>query len=288
MTFLRLVKWELYKLSRQRASYIGFLLCLAFVIIMLVGFGLSDFRQLKQSARGVDLSRMINAPFFANFTMEIGFFAVMPLLAATLAGSQLAGEAKDGTLRALLVRPPSRVAVFLSKTCATWIWLQALMFFLVGLALLCGLVAFGRGNLTVFVWEFRKQGVWIVEDPEWWKVLLLGSVASTLSLFVVAALAMFLSAITDTPVVAHVGTLGAFFISSILQRLPEQLVGDELRQMLPTSHMNFWHEIYKIWDPVPDSFDHHRFSVDLGWCVAYVVVFLGAGMWWFRRKDVTS
>jgi len=288
LSFLRLVKWELFKLSRQRASYIGFLLCLAFVIVMLVGFGLSDFRQLKASARGLDLKRMITGPFFANFTLEIGFFAVMPLLAATLGGSQLAGEAKDGTLRALLVRPPSRAQVFLAKTLATWLWLQLLMFFLVGLALLCGLVAFGGGNLTVFVWEFRKQGVWIVEDPEWWKVLFLGSVGATLSLFVVASLSMFLSSITDTPVVAHVGTLGAFFISSILQRLPEQLVGDELRQMLPTSHMNFWHEVYRIWDPVPDSFDRHRFFVDVGWCVGFTVVFLGAGLWWFGRKDVTS
>ncbi len=288
MTFFKLVRWELFKLSRQRASYIGFLLCLAFVIVMLVGFGLSDFRMLKQSARGLSVAKMITGPFFANFTLEIGFFAVMPLLAATLGGSQLAGEAKDGTLRALLVRPPSRAQVFLAKAVATWIWLQLLMFFLVGLALLCGLVAFGAGNLTVFVWEFRKQGVWIVEDPDWWKVLLLGSVVATMSLFVVAALSLFLSAITDTPVVAHVGTLGAFFISSILQRLPEQLVGDELRQMLPTSHMNFWHEIYRIWDPVPDSFDRSRFFVDVGWCVAYTTVFLGAGLWWFTRKDVTS
>ena len=39
MSFLRLVKWELFKLSRQRASYIGFVLCLVFCAVTLFGFG---------------------------------------------------------------------------------------------------------------------------------------------------------------------------------------------------------------------------------------------------------
>ncbi len=288
--FFNVLRWELSKLARRRSSYVGFALCVGFCLAVIVGFYWSQWRGLRFWGKGlgVDPVTLINGPFYANYVLLIGFFAVMPLLAATLGGSQIAGEAKDGTLRALLVRPPSRVAVFLSKTIATWIWLQLLFLFLVGLSLLCGIVAFGEGNLTVFVWEFRKMGIWVVESPDWWQVLLLGSIAACASLFVVAALSMFLSTLTDTPVVAHVGTLGAFFISSILQRLPEQLVGDELRQMLPTSHMNFWHEIYKIWDPVPGSFDQARFTVDVVWCVSFVVVFLGAGMWWFARKDVTS
>lgn len=289
MTLLRLVRWELFKLTRQRASYVGFLVCLAFVIVMLVGFQMSSWRTLS-AYQGLpfDPMKMINGPFFAHFTLNIGFFAVLPLIAATVGGSQLAGEAKDGTLRALLVRPPSRAAVFAAKTIATAVWLWLVVAFLAALALAVGTIALGGGDLLVYVWEFRRSWPWIVESPDWALVFLVATLGVTASLFVIAALSLLLTTVTDSPVVAHVGTLGAFFISSVIQRLPDQLVSDRLKAALPTAHMNFWHELYRLWEPAPTGFDPARFWTDVAWCGGFVVAFLGAGLWWFHRKDVTS
>ena len=109
-TLVTALRWELFKLTRQRASYVGFLLCLAFAVVMLIGFSSSHFRFLRGLERlGIDVRSLINGPFFASFSLQIGFFAVLPLLAATLGGNQIAGEAKDGTLRALLVRRRERL-----------------------------------------------------------------------------------------------------------------------------------------------------------------------------------
>jgi ABC-2 type transport system permease protein len=289
MTVLRLVRWELFKIARQRSSYVGFLVCLAFVVVMLVGFGLSNWRTLRRyQDLPFDPLALINGPFFAHFSLQIGFFAVLPLLAATLGGSQIAGEAQAGTLRALLVRPPSRAAVFAAKTIATGLWLQVQVCFLVGLAALVGSVAFGGGDLMVFIWEFRADGPWIVEAPHWWLLLAVAALGAGASLFVIAALSLLLSTLTDSPVVAHVATLGAFFISSVIQRLPEPLIGEELREALPTAHMTFWHELYRLWDPVRGTFDAARFWSDVAWCGGFVAVFLGAGLWWFGRKDITA
>lgn len=289
MTLARLVRWELFKIARQRASYIGFVLCLGFVIVMLVGFGMSQWRNLRRlEGLPFDPLELINGPFFAHFSLQIGFFAVLPLLAATVAGSQIAGEARDGTLRALLVRPPSRAAVFAAKTIATWIWLQMTVFFLVALALLVGRIAFGGGDLLVFIWEFRKQGVWLVDASDWWLLFVVVSLGAGASLFVLAALALMLTTMTDSPVVAHVGTLGAFFISSVIQRLPDQLIADEVRAALPTAHMSFWHELYRFWDPGSGTVDAARFWPDVAWCGGFIVVFLAIGLSWFDRKDVTA
>lgn len=289
MTFLRLVKWELFKLARQRSSYIGFLVCLAFVVVMLIGFEFSKWKQLKAyDGLPFDPMELINGPFFAHFTLNIGFFAVLPLIAATIGGSQIAGEAKDGTLRALLVRPPSRTAVFAAKTIATWAWLQLVVWFLLALALLVGMIARGGGPLLVFIWEFKGDWPWLVDAPDYLLVLVTASLGAGLALFVVSAFSLLLTTVTDSPVVAHVGALGAFFISSVIQRLPDQLVADEVKAALPTSHMNFWHEIYRLWEPAPSGFDAARFWTDVAWCGGFVVVFLGAGLWWFRSKDVTS
>lgn len=290
MILPRLVRWELFKLVRQRSSYVGFVVVLGYTLVMMVGFGLSNWRSLRryEGLVAFDPYELLNGAFFTHFNLNVGFIAILPLLAATLGGSMIAGEAKDGTLRALLVRPPSRAAVYTAKVIAAWVWLQLLVVFMVAMSLVTGLIAFGGGDLLVFVWEFRRDLPWVVESPDWWAVLAVATLGAGAAMFVVAALALMLSTMTDSPVVAHVGTLGAFFISAIVQRLPEQMIADEVRDALPTSHMNFWHELYRLWDPVPGTFDHERFWTDVAWCGGSIAIFLGVGLWWFGRKDITT
>jgi len=285
---VKLVRWELFKLYRRPASYVGFVLCLVFCAVVLFGFGWADVKGRNLGGLKLDRSLYLNGPFFANFVLNIGFFAVLPLIAATIAGSQLAGEARDGTWRALLVRPPSRIRLYLAKAVASFVWLQLLVWFLVVLALLIGHVAYGGGDLLVYVWEYRKQGFWQVGSGEWPQLLVLASLGAGLSLALVAALALFLSSLTDNPVVAHVGTLGAFFISSVLQRLPDEVMGDSFKQILPTTHMNFWHELYRWYHPEGSTVNHHRLWVDVAWCGGLAMVLFVAGMVVFARKDITS
>jgi len=285
---VKLVKWELFKLSRQRASYVGFVLSLAFVIVMIVGFQMSHWHYLG-SFRAIpfDPTQLIKGPFFAHYTLQIGFYAFLPILAATLGGSQIAGEAQLGTLRNLLVRPPSRTALFAAKTIATFLWLQLNLVFLVLLSTLVGRIAFGGGPMLVFIWELRNDGPYVVDSPDCWLLLATVTLGAGLSLFVISSLSLLFSTITDAPVIAHVGTLGGFFISSVVQRLPDQLVADEVRDALPTTHMNFWHQLFRLWSPA-DNFDAHHFLVDVAWCSGFIVTFLGTALLWFRRKDVTS
>lgn len=288
MTLPRLLRWELFKLYRRPASYVGFVLCLVFCVVVLIGFAVQDYKGRKMGGLGLDPSVYLNGPFFASFILQIGFFAILPLVAATVAGSQLATESKDGTLRAMLVRPPSRTAVYLAKALATLIWLQLMVWFLLALALLLGHVAYGGGSLLVFVWEFRKDGFWSVPPSTWWPMLLVASLGVTVALALVASLALCVSAMTDNPVVAHVGTLGGFFISSILQRLPDQILSDDFKQILPTSHMNFWHEAFRWFHPGGDRVDYDRLARDVGWSVGLTVLFLAVGLITFRRRDLTS
>ncbi len=57
---------------------------------------------------------------------------------------------------------------------------------------------------------------------------------------------------------------------------------------MPTSHMNFWHELYRFWDPVAGTFDETRFWSDVAYCGGFTVLFLGIGLWWLGRKDVVT
>src|SRR5204863_1305126 len=129
------------------------------------------------------------------------------------------------------------------------LWLQLNVVFLVLLALLIGEIAFGHGPMLAFVWELRGDGPYIVDAPDWYLLLLSITLCAGCSLFLISSLSLMLSTFTDTPVIAHVGALGAYFISSVVQRMPEQLVADEVRAAMPTTHMDFWHQLFRLWAP---------------------------------------
>lgn len=286
--FLRLVRWELFKLYRRPSSYLGFVLCLLFCAATLIGFGWAQYRGKQIQGLKLDPSDYLNGPFYANFVLNIAFFALLPLVVATIAGSQLAGEAKDGTLRALLVRPPSRVALYLAKTAASLLWIELVIVFLIALALLIGHVAYGGGDLLIYIWEYKSKGFWRVDAADWPVVFVLAALGAGMSLALVAAVALLLSSLTDNPVVAHVGTLGGFFMSTVLQRLPDQLMSPGFKDLLPTTHMNFWHEVYRWADPSGDGVNGSRLLEDLAWCGGLSLACFTAGLWIFVRRDVTS
>lgn len=287
--FLNLVRWELSKLARRRSSYVGFALVAVFCVAVIVGFYWSQWRGLRAYGAGLgyDPVTMINGPFYANYVLLVGFFAVMPLLTATLAGGQIAGEARDGTLRALLVRPVGRMSLYWAKVVATYLWLQLTVLVMVALGLVIGLAIYGGDKMLVFIWELRSAGVWIIGPADWAWLLPVAALLAGLSLFVVASISIMLSTLTDTPVVAHVGALGVYLISWVLQRLPGDLVPDRLRQLLPTTHMGFWQQIYKATHPVAHV-NRRVFFVDLGWCLGLSLVCLVIGAIVFRRRDITA
>ncbi|HVK77710.1 MAG TPA: ABC transporter permease [Kofleriaceae bacterium] len=286
--FWRVLRWELFKLYRRPASYLGFVLALVFCVAVLIGFGWSDLKGKEVMGLKLDRSVYLNGPFYANFVLNVGFFAILPLLSATLAGGQLAGEARDGTLRAMLLRPPSRVTIYLAKAAATLLWTQLLITFLILLALLIGHVAYGGGGMLIYIWEYKRSGFWIIPSDQWPLMLVWASLGAGASLALVAGVALLLSTLTENPVAAHVGTLGAFFMSTVLQRLPDQLMGEGFKDLLPTSHMNFWHEAYRWYHPDGSTVDHARLWTDVAWTGGLAAVCFTAGLIVFVRRDITS
>lgn len=288
MMWLRVLRWEIYKLTHRRASYIGFALCALFCAVVMLGFAYSEFKGLKRNSNITDVRAYINGFFYANFCLNISFFTLFPLFGSVIPGSMIAGEAKEGTLRTLLVRPPSRAAVFLTKAVASYLWLQVMVLFMVCFSLLFGYLVLGGGDFLVFVWEFRDFGPWFAEGGDWLWIFLVSGLGAGVSLFMIGAFALMLSAFTDNPVVAHVGTLGVFFISSIVHSLPDQLMSPDFKALMPTKHMTYWHELQQLWHPDLERFNAERFWNDIAWTTGYTAVFLIIGLVAFTRRDIKS
>jgi len=220
---LRPLGWGLFKLAKLPAPYLGIVLCLVFSASLLGGFLKNNFRALQKYGQLVDPSSLVSASSFSSFAINIGFFAVLPILVAMVAASQLAGEAKDGTLRAWMMRPIGRVKVVASKWFATYLWCLGLVTFLALISYVIGSVALGQGNMLVYVWQLRAEGIWFVSTPEWIGCLGLVILGVSVSLMVIGSLAMFVSSMVHNPLVALVSAIGVFFVSSSIGNLPDEV-----------------------------------------------------------------
>ena len=74
---LKLTRWELWKLARRPSSYVGFVLCLVFAAVALIGFEWSQYKGKKIGGLAIDPSQYLNGPFFANFVRRSKSFSLM-------------------------------------------------------------------------------------------------------------------------------------------------------------------------------------------------------------------
>jgi len=274
---------ELMKLARSKAFLLALASIAAFVVLMLWGFysyakdktgGKVEFKYTYES------SSYFNGLTFALYSSVFAFSLLIPIFIAMTAGSQIAGEARAGTLRMLLTRPTPRVTILLSKFLATVFYTLGVMVFFIGLNLLAGLIFIGWGNLELYPGPLN-----LVEEPGhlFRNEALLRFVASVLTstwaLTVVASLAFLLSVIFDNPVTSVVSTVAIYIIFHVVGRIE---FFEHLRPYFFTTDMDFWRDIFK--PDVPWTSMLHYASR----CGIYIVALLLLSVILFERKDITS
>ncbi len=99
------------------------------------------------------------------------------------------------------------------------------------------------------------------------------------SLLVVAALAFAFGVWTDAPLGAVGGAVLIMIVFAILDTIPA--LGD-LRQALPGHYAYAWS------DALQPTIDFSDMITGALWSIGYAVVLIGAAVWHFLRKDITS
>jgi ABC-2 type transport system permease protein len=198
------------------------------------------------------------------------FFLVLCI--AAYAGDSVAGEATWGTLRYLLVRPVGRVRLLLSKTAVASILTLLAVLTVVVVSVVAGVVAFGWRPVTV-LFDTLPQGLALGR-------LLLGAIYVAFSLLTMVSLGILISVLTDTSIGAMGGVVGINIVSQILDAIPN--IGS-VRYALPTHYWSAWTSLF-----VPAGFVRSDMVRGMVVTALYTAVFLGAAIWWFRRKDILS
>jgi ABC-2 type transport system permease protein len=273
---------ELAKLFRRPRTYvIAGLLC---ALPLIVAIFLATTRIPPPPGQGgAFLSAVLsNGALYPAAAMALVLPVFLPVSVAVLAGDTVAGEAAGGTLRYLLIRPVGRTRLLVAKL----ISLVVFVLFAIGAVLVTSYLA----GLTLFGAAASSAGITLPPDvtslsgvtitPAGLLLRLLGTVAYiVVSMLGVAAIALFLSTVTESALGAAMGALAVLVTSQVLVTLDAAAA---IRPYLPTRYWLAWVDFFRepvLWRDIERG---------AGIQLVYLVVLLGAAWANFLTKDVAD
>ena len=276
-----MIRVELAKLFRRPRTYlIAGLLCL---LPFTVAVFLATTRIPPPPGQGgAFLSAVLsNGALYPAAAMALVLPIFLPVSVAVLAGDAVAGEGATGTLRYLLIRPVGRTRLLVAKLVA----LVTFVLFAIGTVLvtsyLTGLTLFGSqpaAGVALPADVTSLSGVTIT--PTGLVLRLLGTVGYiVVSMLGVAAIALFLSTITESALGAAMGALAVLVTSQVLVTLDAAAA---VRPYLPTRYWLAWIDFFRepiLWRDIERG---------AGIQLVYLSVLLGAAWANFMTRDITN
>jgi len=275
------IRVELAKLFRRPRTYmVAALLC---ALPLIVAIFLATTRIPPPPGQGgAFLSAVLsNGALYPAAAMALVMPVFLPVSVAVLAGDAVAGEAATGTLRYLLIRPVGRTRLLVAKLVS----LTVFVLFAIGAVLLTSFLT----GITLFGGE-PSAGVALPADvtslsgvtitPAGLVLRLVATVAYiVVSMLGVAAIALFLSTVTESALGAAMGALAVLVTSQVLVTLD---AATAIRPYLPTRYWLAWIDFFR--DPVLWRDIERGIGIQL----VFLVVLLGAAWANFMTRDVAD
>ena len=300
---------ELLKLFRRARTWISVALICGLPFAVAVFIAVTHLAPPPGQSSAF-LSAVLNqGALFPAAALAIVLPVFLPVAVAVMAGDSIAGEANAGTLRYLLVRPVGRTRLLIAKmiSVTTYVLLAVVLVtltaYLTGIFLLgpsrasavgqappgtsTGLPPGSIGSITGGSGGGAVQSgsaVTSLSGTPLSTLQLLERIAGamafiTVSMLGVAAIALFLSTITDSALGAGLGALAALVASEVLVTLNAATV---VQPYLPTRYWLAWVDFFR--DPIFWRNIQRGFAIQ----AVYVAVFLAASWANFATKDITA
>ena len=273
---------ELSKLVRNRRTWVTILLIDALPTLVAVLLAVTDIGPRPGAGPAFLSAVMTDGKLFPLAALAIVLPLFLPLAVAITAGEAIAGEAQQGTLRYLLVRPVGRTRLLVAKLVSVMAFVVLTIVVVATTAYVTGALLLGDGTVpgaaagATATTSVSGSGL---TTPELVVRTLLALAYAMFCMLGVAAIALFLSSVVRSPLAAALGTMGFLIASTLLLTLE---AADSFRGYLPTRHWLAFVDLFR--DPI--------FWRDLVRGVllqtAYVVVFLAAAWANFATKDVND
>lgn len=280
---MKLFWFETYKTFSRWRTYISFGFIALIVIMTELVMKLSANEILYRMMRSFQkdfliFGNVLNGWFITAFIMN-SLHIHIPFFITLVAGDIVSSEATSGTVRLLLIRPPSRSKIITAKYLTTLFYTTGLVIFLGLICITLGLLLFGNGDLIInYQTKFRLVFIPEAEVP---LRMLLAFTAAVWSMTVVASLAFLFSTLAENSIGPIIGTMAVVIVFLVLGNFPF----DFFRLLSPylfTTYMVFWQRLFD--QPIPWQ-EIVRSAVILGlhsvglFSIAFIV---------FNRKDIKS
>jgi ABC-2 type transport system permease protein len=161
------------------------------------------------------IGQLTNNGLFLSFAaLTICLPVFLPLAVAVVCGDAIAGEANTGTLRYLLTVPVSRTRVLVVKSLGALSFVAAAVCLVAVVGVVVGLALFGSHGVTLLSGDTISFGAGLGR-----------AVGVVIFVFVdllgLAALALFLSTLTEVPIGAMAATVGFVIAFAVLDSVPQ-------------------------------------------------------------------
>jgi ABC-2 type transport system permease protein len=276
---------ELVKLVRRPRTWASILLLCALPTVVAVFIAVTHVAPAPGQGPALLSAVLSNGTLYPAAALALVLPIFLPIAVSIMAGDAIAGEADSGMLRYLLARPVGRTRLLVAKLISviTYVLGAVILVAVTGYATGAGL--FGTKPLLVTQHGLAASGVatslsGTPMTPVGVALRTLGAVAFIgVSMLGVAAIALFLSTVTDSSLGAALGALAALITSGVLVALNSAA---SVSPYLPTRYWLAWADFFRapiVWR-----------NIDRGFAIqgVYVVVFLAAAWANFATKDVTS
>jgi ABC-2 type transport system permease protein len=272
------IRVELVKLLRSRRTWATIALIDALPTLVAVLLALTDLGPRPGTGPAFLSAVLTDGTLFPLAAMGIVLPLFLPIAVSITAGEAIAGEAQQGTLRYLLVRPVGRTRLLVAKLVSVMAFVVLTVLVVAITAYVLGVLLLGNETVTTTGPATSVSGS-SMSTPELVGRTLLALAYAMLCMLGVAAIALFLSTVAESPLGAALGTMAILVASTLLLTLD---AADSIAPYLPTRYWLAFVDLFR--DPILWR-DVLR-GVLLQ--AVYFVVFLGAGWANFMTKDVTD
>jgi ABC-2 type transport system permease protein len=280
---MKLFWLEIFKTFSRWRTYIGFGFIALVVILTEVVMKLSADEIMLRMMRSLQkdfliFGNLLNGWFVTAFIMNSLHFHI-PFLITLVAGDIVSSEATSGTVRLLLIRPPSRSKIITAKYLASLFYTTAIVLFLAFMCISLGLALFGSGDLIMnYAARFRIVFIPEAEIPV---RMLLAFAAAIWSMTVVASIAFLFSTLAENSIGPIIGTMAVVVVFFLLGNFPF----DFFRTLSPylfTTYTTFWQRFLD--DPIPwQEIARSALILGLHNIGLFLIAFVA-----YNRKDIKS
>jgi ABC-2 type transport system permease protein len=281
---MKLFWFETFKTFSRWRTYISFTVIALIVILTEVVMKLSAneivYRMLRSFQKDFLVTgNILNAWFVTAFIMN-SLHIHIPFLITLVAGDMVSSEATSGTIRFLLIRPPSRGRIITAKYLTALSYTAVLVIFFALVCVSLGLPLFGSGDLIIH--HYGKFDIAFIPESEIPLRLLLAFTAAIWSMSVVASIAFLFSTLAENSIGPIIGTMAVVIVFHVLGNLPLDFFRALKPYLFTTYMINLWQQFLDTPIPWPEI---GRSAIILG--LHNAGLFLIA-FFIFKGKDIKS